>query len=230
MSGLARALVMAVMVIFSCQTFAGKRDGMATIIMRDGSKLENVAIEVPKFCNDRKFTVVNGEKLSVRSAEVERMYVWSPDNPGNVAEMVYTKCRFYTKKGTDFYDDPCWLILSHSGPYVSHWVKGSIEFTKDGGYNIMYSSLEYGNLFWKKADEFPMEIEFDGTYRKKTREQLCVYLADDPALVEALNVDKGKNFKIDPTKFYVSFSQKRDVTTVNLWDYEKIVMTYAPKL
>lgn len=229
MNGLMKTLMMAVMVVCSCQMFAGKRDGMATIIMKDGSKLENVQIEVPKYCNDKKFTVINGKKQTIKSADVKRILVWNTSNPENVAVMVYTKCRFYTKKGIDFYDDPYWLILSNSGPNVSHWVKGNIEFTKDEGYNIMYSSLEYGNFFWKKTDEYPIEIEFDGTYRKKTREQLCVYLADDPALVEALNVDKGKNFKIDPKKFYISFSQKRDVTTVNLWDYAKIVKTYSPK-
>lgn len=224
-----RTLLIAIMAICSCQAFAGKRDGMATIILKDGSKLENVKIEVPKYWNDKKVTINNGQKQKIKSEDIKRMYVWSEEDPSNVAEMVYTKCRFYTKKGIDFYDNSYWLILSHKGKYVSHWIKGSIEFTKNGGYNIIYESLEYGNFFWKNIDEFPMEIEFDGTYRKKTREQLGVYLSDDPELVEALNVDKGKNFKIDPIKFYVSFSGKRDAKTVNLWDYEKIVNTYSPK-
>ncbi|WP_143089327.1 hypothetical protein [Prevotella sp. KH2C16] len=227
-----RLIAIAFTMLCGTTAMADKRDGMATIIMKDGSKLENVQVKVPKYWNDKKFEIKDGAKRTIKSEDVKRMFVWNAADPEHVVEMAYTKCGFYTKKGTDFISSQYWIILVDKGPNVSHWVSGNIEFTKNGC-DIVYSSLENSNYFWKDTDEYPMLIEFNGNGGKKTPEQLGgVYLSDDPTLTEALKVDKGKAFKIASSrKFYIvnPFTNKDKVSNTNLWDYDKIVEAYSSK-
>lgn len=222
--------IVAVMAFCCSAAMADKREGMATVMLKNGSRISNVQIKVPKHTTDKKIEINDGKKRVIQSADVKRLYVWRNDHPRDVVEMVFTQCYYPDKKkGRELLDTPYWFILMEKGPHVAHWVTGTVGFGKQGC-EIMYPSLD-NNYFWKATEQYPMHIVFQSGDKATIRE-ICEYLKDDPHLVQALNEDHGKNFKIRrKSSFYMinPLTNKDKVTNVNLWDYGKIVQTYAPK-
>lgn len=228
MKQLKKISLIALLLLCCTAIWADKRDGMATIIMKDGSRLENVKIRVPKFSFDKKVEINDGQKRTIDAKNIERMFVWSPDAPNDKVEMAYTQCYEYKKnmekKPVSGY---WWFILVTKGKNVSHWICGKLEIHKDA-IEMIYPSLNV-NYFWKNGDEGPCLMTLDSP--KRCVECMTTYLADDPSLCAALET-RHKDFYLTKDKIVKGhniLSNKYDVSQFNQWDYSLIVSTYSPK-
>lgn len=170
---------------------SGAPKSMANINMKNGIVYTNVKIEIPAGIQEEFKAWIDGDKMKIKSDDVESILLFHKDNPAKQYPMIYTHRKEidYEKNVDRIEERKNWFFLFHAGQNCSVWVyAGMIDVGKNGisfgpydnkyGYNTFYN-------FWKRKDEYPVYMKFD---RKKEKMEIWLskFFADDPKMAEKI--------------------------------------------
>lgn len=217
-----RMLLMALAIwVVGALCAAAKSNVAADITMKDGAKYENVDLKLPKGWDDKVKFAAGDRQVVLDGNDVEHIVFWHKDAPERKALIKYMYTAKFKPKTNEIdtvprKDEQWWHALEAAGKHLSYWIR--FKQIKPSKKSISFEIVEYPYFFVKpEMPDRAFSIAYNSLKRSTTRDWLCGFLADDPAITKAIS-EKG----------YFDKKRKHNGNDYNPFFFEKIAEDYAP--
>jgi len=219
-------LLMTIVVTFVVLSVSAKKKACADLTLTDGTVIENVELELPNFWGINFKYTVNGEKVKIKSDNIDHMIVWhesTPDSKAYMKQMAYGEFKHKTGEYKVNEKRTGWYMLVSSGEHLAYWIAFWQVKVKDKGFEFKLgdSPSGYGGtpyFFQRSGDKVAYKIAYDAARPGLVRDWLIAFLSDDPELVKKIT-DKG---------YFSRRQARRYGPDYNPFLFEEIALDYNP--
>ena len=198
-----------------------KNDARADITLTDGTVIENAEFNASKAWGNKLKYEIGGEKHELKTDDIVQLVMWHVDAPENKALIRQLKWGSFKHKNGEYKTEkyPGWFVLESAGKHLAYWVR--FEQAKVKANRIDFTLPQYGTpyFFQKSGDTTAWRIAYDPARPGLTRDWMCVFLSDDPAVCAKIS-EKGY--------FNRRESRRHGGTDVNPFFFEDIAVDYSP--
>lgn len=204
-----------------------KNDARADIYFTNGETLENIEMKLPGSWHDKVEYYVDGKKHKISADSIDHIMLYHVDVPERKVYLQRNSIGKFDHKKNEITDWKAknWQFLESAGDHLLYWVSFyKVKVSKKGlSFDVgAYAGARTTPYYFQREND-PICLNIPSNFYRPgaTREWLCVYLADDPELVERIT-EKG----------YFSKKQSdflRHGTAANPFYYEDIAVDYNPR-
>ncbi|MDE5844232.1 MAG: hypothetical protein K2H44_02460 [Muribaculaceae bacterium] len=215
------------LLVFSVTICAAKNNVLSNVVMKNGTVIENIEINLPKSWDKEVTLKIDGEKQKINADSIGHIIFWHSKYPDNkqiicwhtygsfdIETGEYNLNRGHNSKKRE--PSRQWFALQNTGEFVNLW--SCFSEIKQINDKIYFSTTLSSPFFFQKQDGAFVHVPFSIFSSSKTRKWLSVFFSDDEELVELLS---------DKSQLYSRSSGFRLGSLYTPYKYEDIVKLYV---